>query len=394
MPRVAKPKAPWIVWTSELSPFGLKVILLCRYRGLHFRVLPEQGTTTERIQYSLRRELLTRGVLSLTWPRMTAEDEFPLVPFLFGPDGENLYDSTAIAEWFDQRTEASRRLLPDDPVAHFVAALIDDYADEFGLYMVHHNRWKVSALDNDASARLVRELGIPGLLRRPVMARWQRRQTERLPYLFSVAPEGFHLTGMPAGVQPPSRPGFPATHALLEDAFERLIIILDALLRQRPFILGERLTLADAALYGQLGMNLSDPSACRWMQSRAPALHAWLLRLHRGDLALLQASGELQVDAALEPLLAEIGRVFVPLMQQNLAACERCKGQGETLFNEPAFDAGRALYDGEIDGYAFRHVAKTFQAKVWRQRVSEWRALPEVARHRVELSAIHAALRG
>ena len=105
---------------------------------------------------------------------MSAEDEFPLVPFLFGPDGENLYDSTAIAEWFDQRTEASRRLLPDDPVAHFVAALIDDYADEFGLYMVHHNRWKVSALDNDASARLVRELGIPWPLKQPVMARWQR----------------------------------------------------------------------------------------------------------------------------------------------------------------------------------------------------------------------------
>lgn len=380
MPSVAKTNVPWVVWTSELSPFGLKVILLCRYHGLSFRVLPEQATSAERIRYSLRRELLTRGLLPLTWPRMSAEDEFPLVPFLFGPDGENLYDSTAIAEWFDQRTEASRRLLPDDPVAHFVAALIDDYADEFGLYMVHHNRWKVSALDNDASARLVRELGIPGLLKRPVMARWQRRQTERLPYLFSVAPEGFRLAGMPAGVQPPSRPGFPATHALLEDAFERLITILDALLRQRPFILGERLTLADAALYGQLGMNLSDPSACRWMQSRAPALHAWLLGLHRGDLALLQAAGDLQVDTALEPLLAEIGRVFVPLMQQNLAACERWKGQGETLFNEPAFDAGRALYDGEIDGHAFRHVAKTFQAKVWRQRVSEWQALPEAAR--------------
>ena len=72
-------------------------------------------------------------------------------------------------------------------------------------------------------------------------------------------------------------------------------------------MLPEQGTLADAALYGQLGMNLSDPSACRWMQSRAPALHAWLLRLHRGDVALLQAGGELRIDAALEPLLAEIG---------------------------------------------------------------------------------------
>jgi len=394
MPRVAKTQSPWVVWTSELSPFGLKVILLCRYHDLSFRVLPEQGTKAERIRYSLRRELVTRGVFPLTWPRMTADDEFPLVPFLFGPAGENLYDSTAIAEWFDQRLGLSRRLLPDESVAHFVTALIDDYADEFGLYLVHHNRWKVSAKDNDASERLVRELGIPALLKRPVMARWQRRQTERLPYLFSVAPEGFHIAGMPAGVQPPSRPGFPATHAFLEDAFERLIGILDTLLQQRPFILGERMSLADAALYGQLGMNLSDPSACRWMQSRAPTLHAWLLRLHRGDAALLAACGELQIDAALEPLLAEIGRVFVPLMQQNLLSYERWQVHGEMLFNEAAFDAGRALYFGEIDGHEFCHVAKSFQAKVWRQRMREWQALPAAARDSVVLSPICAALRG
>ena len=133
-----------------------------------------------------------------------------------------------------------------------------------------------------------------------------------------------------------------------------------------------------------------DPD--RWLSVRFvadPAARADLLTLYAFDHELARASAVTST-----PLLAEISRVFVPLMQQNLAACERCKGQGETLFNEPAFDAGRALYDGEIDGYAFRHVAKTFQAKVWRQRVSEWRALPEVARHRVELSAIHAALRG
>ena len=388
MPADLKSNATWVVWTSELSPFGLKVILLCRYYGLPFRVLPAQGTLAERIQYSLRRELLTRGLLPLTWPRMTVEDEFPLVPFLFGPKGENLYDSTAIAAWFDQHTESSRKLLPDDALAHFVAALIDDYADEFGLYLVHHNRWKVSAHDNDASARLAGEMGIPGVLKKPVMARWQRRQTERLPYLFSVAPSGFYLNGMPAGVQPPSRPGFPATHDLLETAFERLITRLDALLQQRSFILGERMTLADAAVYGQLGMNLSDPSASRWIQSRAPALYAWLQRLHQGDHELLNARGELQIDAALTPLLAEISRVFVPLMQQNLTAYERLKGQGETVFNEAAFNTGRSLYIGEIDGQPFCHVAKPFQAKVWRQRLRQWQVLPDTLKQRTELSPL------
>ena len=53
--------------------------------------------------------------------------------------------------------------------------------------------------------------------------------------------------------------------------------------------------------------------------------------------------------------------------------------KGETLFNEPAFDQGRALYSGELLGYPFRSVAKTFQARVWRDLVRAWNDLPDSA---------------
>ena len=99
---------------------------------------------------------------------------------------------------------------------------------------------------------------------------------------------------------------------------------------------------------------------------------------------MLEKAGPFRIDEPLAPLLAEICRTHVPLMRQNLAACERWKAKGERCFNERAFDAGRALYDGEIDGHAFRSVAKTFQARVWRERLAEWRALPDVARNRIE----------
>ena len=42
------------------------------------------------------------------------------------------------------------------------------------------------------------------------------------------------------------------------------------------------------------------------------------------------------------------------------------RAAGETRFNEAAFDAGRALYDGTLLGRPFRSVAKTFQVRVWR----------------------------
>lgn len=105
--QTSKSAAPgWVVWTSELSPFGLKIVLLCRGSGLAVRVLPASGSTRENLGYSRRRERLVRRRLPLTWPSMTPEDEFPSVPYLFGPEGENLYDSTAIAEWLDARADA------------------------------------------------------------------------------------------------------------------------------------------------------------------------------------------------------------------------------------------------------------------------------------------------
>ena len=49
------------------------------------------------------------------------------------------------------------RLFPEDPCLGFVAQLIDEAFDAFGLYMVHHKRWVLSAASNDAGRRLARE---------------------------------------------------------------------------------------------------------------------------------------------------------------------------------------------------------------------------------------------
>lgn len=381
----------WIAWTSDLSPFGLKVLLLCQRAGLPVRTRPAPDARLDSWRYALRRERLLRGSVSLTWPELGPDDELPAVPFLFGPAGENLYDSSAIAVWLDRRLAPADRAVPEEPRARFVTNLIDDYADEVGLYLVHHNRWKVAALDNVAGMRVAREFRFLAGPCEPVFARWfAARQVRRLPYLFSVAPAGFHVPGLPSHLQPPALPGFPPTHALLEDACGRLLDVLEALLTRRPFVLGGRLTLADAALYGQLGMNLSDPSADQLIRTRAPTTHAWITRLHGADRHLLADRGALAIDADLGPLLVEIARVHLPLMRQNAAAYLRHQRAGERRFNEAAFDAGRALYDGELDGHPFRSVAKSFQAKGWRERRAEWDALG--ASDRTSLAALAPAL--
>lgn len=379
---MAESTRDWLIWGSELSPYALKLALCCRHAGLPHRFLPEQGGWAENWRGVLRLERLKRGRLPMTWPRMGEDDELPLVPYLFGPGGENLYDSTAIAEWLDRTLPAAHTLIPSDPLAGFVARLIDDYADEFLLYAVHHQRWVVSARDNDAGQRLAREYRFQLGPLQPLMARWfSARQTRRLPYLFSVAPQGFHLAGLPPRRQPPTREGFPPTHALLEDAFTRLTMLLDALLHERPYLLGGRFTLADAAIYGQLGMNLADPSAARDLRQRTPRLYRWLNTLHVGTPP--RADALLRIDAALKPLLEEISRIHLPLMQQNAAAHQRLKMQGQRRFNEAAFNAGEALYSGQLDGQAYRSVAKSFQARSWRDCRARWQALSEIQQHQL-----------
>ena len=249
--------------------------------------------------------------------------------------------------------------------------------------MVHHKRWVLSATSNDAGARLAREFARvlpPG--RRATFARaFARRQVRRLPYLFSVAPSGFAIPGLPRDLTPPSRAGFPETHGLLDEAWERHLAGIEAVLASQPFLLGERFTVADAAVYGQLGMNLADPTSADLMRERAPVTHEWLCRIRDGRH--VGSAGTLELSRALCPLLAIIVQSFVPLMRQNARALGEARERGESLFNEKAFDRGRACYEGELLGRPFRSVVKTFQVRVWRELCDAWDALPADDRVRV-----------
>jgi len=372
------------IWGSELSPFALKLRALFDFAGIRYAWLPAEGSRLHNyraltmIAWAKRRRTVIRH------PRISDLDEYPLVPFLIEKGRRVLYDSSALARWIDDtRPPASGRLFPEEPGLAFVAQLIDEAFDEFGLYMVHHKRWVLSAASNDAGERLARELArvlLPGM-GASFGKRFARRQVRRLPYLFSVAPSGFSIPGLPRDLVPPSRTGFPETHGLLDEAWERHLSGIEAVLTSQPFLLGGRFTVADAAAYGQLGMNLADPTAAERMRERAPVTHQWLCRIRDGEA--VGSRGALWLSHDLRPLLDIITQTFVPLMRQNARAYRAARERGESLFNESAFDRGRAWYDGELLGRPFRSVVKTFQVRVWRELCAAWDALPEDARTEV-----------
>lgn len=372
------------IWGSELSPFALKLRALLEASAIPYAWLPRDGGRLENYRAMRMIARAKRRRTVIRHPQRSELDEYPLVPFLIEEGKRVHYDSSALARWIDDchRPETGP-LFPDDPGLSFVAQLIDEAFDEFGLYLVHHRRWVLSATSNDAGARLAGEFArviLPGM-GSTFARRFARRQVRRLPYLFSVAPSGLSIPRLPRDLLPPSRAGFPETHGLLDEAWERYLAGIEAVLDSQPFLLGERFTVADASVYGQLGMNLADPTAAERMRERAPVTHEWLCRIRDGEHRA--GAGALELRHALRPLLAIILETFVPLMRQNARAYEEARERGESLFNEAAFDRSRACYKGELLGRPFRSVAKTFQVRVWRDLCDAWDALPDDDRARV-----------
>ena len=362
-------------WGVIASPYQLKMQALADHAHLTWQRWPDQAGHLNAIRTALRLHRARGAKQIARYPkRIDGLDEYPAVPY-YSFDGKQFYyDSSGLAYHLDELGLTQQPLLPEDSLQRFACQLIDEAFDEFGLYMVHHNRWVNSAATNcmgEVTAREFRKLAPPGVRGRIARA-LPERQVRRCPYLFSVAPAGLDI-GMPEKLTPPARPGFPPTHEILDSAWRGYLAAMEQVLAVQPFLLGERFTLADASAYGQLSMNLIDGRSAEMLAELAPRTFRWLCGIRDGEHR--KSSGELYISERLTPLLEMIGRTFVPLMQQNHAAYLAATAAGQTLFNEAAFDKNAALYSGELLNMPYRAVVKSFQIPVWRDICCAWRSL-------------------
>jgi glutathione S-transferase-like protein len=365
-----------IFWGVIASPYQLKMQSLADFAEFRWQRWPGQAGSMAGLAMRRRLSKAVKASAVARYPERVPDlDEYPAVPFYSFDQQQFYYDSTGLALHLDAHPQSHEaRLLPEDPALGFVCQLIDEAFDEFGLYMVHHNRWVTSAQTNRMGVVTGEELGklVPIGLGRLIARLMPRRQVRRCPYLFSVAPVGFDA-GVAAALTPPSREGFPPTHDLLDEAWRRYLAAMEGILAQQPYLLGDRFTLADASAYGQLSMNLIDGAAAQLLQQLAPLTYRWLCHIRDGKH--VGSRGALYFGDGLHALLDVISETFMPLMQQNAQAYDAGIAEGETLFNEAAFDQGRALYRGTLLGKPYRAVVKSFQVAVWRQLQQNWRAL-------------------
>lgn len=246
-----------------------------------------------------------------------------LIPVVVTPGDEYLWDSTPLGVEMDRRASGPG-LWPANPVQRLVARVIEDFFDEWMTRPAVHFRWQYEADAESSGAALVCDLlgldAIPGP---------DDGQRAAFDNLFTTLKEWGAGTCHKIGA---------LDKASVEKEFTRVMRILNRHFASHAFLLGNLPSLADFSLYGGLHAHfLRDPSPRALIEEQAPNLFDFRDRMTvlRAENLIETWQDTAEIAPSLSPLLAEIGRGFVPFLEANRRALEA--GRRELSFD---FGAG------------------------------------------------------
>jgi len=230
----------------------------------------------------------------------TGASQMPAVEL---PDGRWMTDTTPMIAWFEtQHPEPA--VIPHEPLLAFLSRLVEDYAEEWHWRPAMHYRWSYSAdrqlLGRRIAGEVMSDIPLPGALKR-----WLIRQRQ---YRFYVRGDGVSSK----------------TRAHVEGVYLKSLRHLESIFEHRPFLLGERPSLADFGFFAPMFRHFAqDPTPSEIMRRRAPRVYDWQARLW--DARASSTHGELLQDVPEDwgPFLEEIGSAYLPFMNANALAWSR-----------------------------------------------------------------------
>jgi glutathione S-transferase/AcrR family transcriptional regulator len=319
--------APLVLIGSPGSPYTRKMLAVLRYRHIAYRMLFAGSPQAQ----------------AMPQPKVRLLPTF----YLPGADGtlQPVTDSTPLIRRFEGAFHG-RSVIPDDPALAFLSDLIEDYADEWLTKAMFHYRWSYAA-DIDKAARILPNWqGVP--LADDTLAAmgkmFSERQISRLSYVGSNATTG----------------------QIIEASYQRLLAILEQHLASHRFLLGDRPASADFGLFGQLSQLAQfDPTPMALTVATSPRVFAWVSSVE--DLSGIEPGdwlGRDDLPATLHDLLAEIGRVYVPVL----------------LANAHAIQNGSPEVRAEVDGMIWVQQPFAYQAKCLGWLRDGYMQLPDEAR--------------
>ena len=309
------------------SPYTRKMVALLRYRHIPYKVI--WGDPTRVL-----------GQLGVKTARINL-----LPTFLFKDENgqlEAVCDSTPIIRQLESEY-SDRSVIPTDPVVRFIDFLLEDFADEWCTKYMFHYRWQFSE-DAENAATLL-----------PLMTEFSMSKEQALYFKDFVAQRQKDRLDVVGSSE--------ATAPIIDASYRRLLNALEAHFERQPFLLGQRPSASDFALYGQLTQLIGfDPTPSRIAHSLSPRAVAYTTLMedqsgHPAKEEDWQSIDDLPVT--IKCVLKEVGRVYVPALLANAAALE----------------AGSTDWKTEIDGAEWSQRTFPYQAKCLRWIREEFQKL-------------------
>ncbi len=305
------------------SPYSMKMRAVLRYRRL-----PHEW-----------------HVGAAAMARTAGKVKAPVIPIVEYPDGSFHNDSTPLIHDLEARHPGARSIVPDDPAQGFLAALLEDFADEWLTKAMFGYRW-LREIDQVQMSRWLAfdQMGGGGVAASQAAAEFFRtRQVGRMA-IVGCTEENFPL---------------------IEASTRATLAALEGHVTTRFCLFGTRPSLAEFGIYGQISQLGVDPTPEAMMRADYPYSFRWLL--HVDDMSGIDgewdAPGTPPAPAVLA-LLKLCGELYFPFLEANAAALA----------------AGAETFELTAMGLPYAQGVFKYQVKCLAELRRQWAALPAPAR--------------
>ena len=215
------------------------------------------------------------------------------IPAIQTPQGEYMWDSTAVIHHLEGLFPEPS-VLPSDPVVRFLSYVLEDVADEWLYRPAVGSRWYFEENAQLGGWELARDLTVEV----PLTCDQGRTMA------------GAHVRSScgPLGVTEEN------IQSWVDEVLKPWIRVLGRHLRSEAYVLGDRPSLADFAIFGGDAAHFTnDPLCRRWTEAEGPELVRHTHRLLQPeDERFGDWSKSAEISETLVALLADLGRLYLP----------------------------------------------------------------------------------
>jgi len=268
---------------AEMSPYSVKIRSYFRYKSIpHQWLLRNAANQSEYEKYA----------------------RMPIIPLVITPEGTGIQDSTPIIDAME-KIHPQPSIHPDDTVANFISALIEEFGDEWGNKWMFHYRWARDVDQRASAGRIARMRGPTASEEKheAFAAQVRVRMVDRAWFVGSSE----------------------ITAPQIEAGFVEMLDLLDSHLATRPYLFGGRPAFGDFGLWGQFYELWTDPTAGALIEGNTPHVLDWVHRMLWPRAESAFESWTVLAPTLMPILVRQVGKQFWPWTLANETALREAK---------------------------------------------------------------------